>query len=99
MEAGSDNKDTMAHCLFSPPPGKILNLRALGVQKKFPFRDESQRTHPSSHTPYFTLTTPEKDKHLHHLCLESKHTKLQLDRLREKIDRASHNAHAVVDRL
>ena len=60
-------------------------------------RDECQHTHPSSHTPYFALTTPEKDKRLHRLHLESKRTKLQLDRFRDTIDRASHNAHVVVD--
>ena len=56
------------------------------------FRDECQRTHPSSHTPYLALTAPEKDKCLHHLHLE-----IQLDRFQEKIDRASHNVHVVVD--
>ena len=38
MEPGSDNEDTMAHSNAAYSlllPGKILNLRALSVQKKF----------------------------------------------------------------
>ena len=43
------------------------------------------RTHPSSHTPYSVLTTPEKDERLRRLRLEATKTKEQLERLRQRV--------------
>ena len=60
-----------------------------------PPRDD--HTHPSSHTTYAALRTPEKDEHLHHLHLEAKKSKLQIHRLQEKIDASVHSDPAEVD--
>ena len=59
------------------------------------------RTHPSSHTNYAALSTPEKDERLHHLHLEAKNAKQKLERLRDKIRvhaaRASPNVDEALD--
>ena len=60
-------------------------------------RDE--RTHPSSHTPYAVLTTPEKEERLQRLHLESKQIKHQLDRLRKKVDEECMKSNVVVDEM
>ena len=59
-------------------------------------RDEC--THPSSHTSYAVLSTPQKDERLRRLYLEGKNAKLRLDRLRKKLEVASTQAHVNVDK-
>lgn len=46
---------------------------------------KDERTHPSSHTNYSYLSTPEKDERLHRLHAESKVIKLRISRLEKKI--------------
>ena len=60
-----------------------------------PSKDE--RTHPSSHTNYSVLSTPDKEVRLHRLHLETKKRKLREDRLMEKICVAASNAEPLVD--
>ena len=56
-----------------------------------------EHTHPSSHTPYAVLTTPEKDERLRRLHLESRQVKLRLDRLRRKLDVECAKSNVAVD--
>jgi len=58
---------------------------------------KDDHSHPSSHTPYAALSTPEKDECLHRLHLETKKAKLRLDRLQEKLEIASTKSHVAVD--
>ena len=60
-----------------------------------PSKDE--RTHPSSHTNYSVLSTPDKEERLHRSHLETKKRKLREDRLMEKICVAASNAEPLVD--
>ena len=46
---------------------------------------KDQRTHPSSHTTYACLHTPEKDEHLSQLYQEGKVAKLHITRLEKKL--------------
>ena len=70
--------------------------RPLRVMASRSPRDE--RTHPSSHTPYVALNTPEKDERLRRLHLETKKAKLCRDRLRQKLEEASTQAQVTVDK-
>ena len=45
---------------------------------------KDDRTHPSSHTNYSYLSTPEKDERLHRLHTESKIAKLRISRLEKR---------------
>ena len=47
--------------------------------------EKDERTHPSSHTNYSYLSTPEKDERLNRLHAESKMAKLRIARLEKKI--------------
>ena len=51
----------------------------------------NDRTHPSSHTTYAALTTPEKEERLHQMQCDNVRLKLQIARLREKISTAVNN--------
>lgn len=82
--------DGMERCLFCSKHRKSLRAMA----SRFP-RDE--RTHPSSHTPYAILNTPEKDERLRRLRLDNKRSKLHIDRLREKLEVAASKANVTVD--
>ena len=62
-----------------------------------PIRDDP--THPSSHTTYAALRTPEKDERLRRLHLESRKSKQQIGRLRDKIAASIHVSSAGVDEL
>ena len=55
-------------------------------------------THPSSHTSYAVLNTPQKVERLRRLHLESKKSKLRLDRLRQKLEAASTQVHVNADK-
>ena len=68
------------------------SLRAMASRSS---RDD--HTHPSSHTPYAALSTPEKDERLHRLHLETKKAKLRLDRFRDKLELASTKSYVAVD--
>lgn len=68
------------------------SLRAMASRSA---RDD--HAHPSSHTTYTTLSTPEKEEHLRRLHLETKKTKLRLDQLQEKLEQASTQACVNVD--
>ena len=46
---------------------------------------KDERTHPSSHTNYSYLSTPEEDERLHRLHAKSKVIKLRISRLEKKI--------------
>lgn len=46
---------------------------------------KDERTHPSSHTNYSYLSTPEKDERLHRLHTQSKVAKLRITRLEKRI--------------
>ena len=52
-------------------------------------------THPSSHTSY---AVPQKVERLRRLHLESKKSKLHLDRLRQKLEAASTQVHVNADK-
>ena len=54
-------------------------------------------THPSSHTNYVALSTPEKAERLHRLHQEAKIARQKLDRLRDKIRRDAATASPYVD--
>ena len=54
-------------------------------------------THPSSHTSYANLITPEKNERLRRLHLEAKNAKFRLNHLRHKLEVASSQAHVAVD--
>ena len=69
------------------------SLRAMASRSP---RDEC--THPSSHTSYAVLSTPQKDERLRRLHLEGKKAKLHLDRLRQKLEVASTQVHVNVDK-
>ena len=56
-----------------------------------------ERTHPSSHTPYAVLTTPEKNECLRCLHLESKQAKHRLDCLCKKLDAECAKSNIAVD--
>ena len=56
----------------------------LSAMVSHPQKDE--RTHPSSHTAYANLHTPEKDKRLDLLHKENRKVKLQIRRLKQKIE-------------
>ena len=56
------------------------NLRATVLRST-----KDDRTHPSSHTNYVALSTPEKAERLHRLHQEAKIARQKLDRLRDKI--------------
>ena len=62
---------------------------------------KDDRTHPSSHTNYTALNSPEKNKRLHRLHVEAKNARQKLERLREKIGldaaRASPNVDEALD--
>ena len=49
-----------------------------------PQKDE--HTHPSSHTAYINLSTPEKDERLGLLHKENRKARLQIKRLKQKIE-------------
>ena len=55
------------------------------------------RTHPSSHTTYAALMTPEKEESLHRLHHENVRLKSQIARLREKINTAVDRDGVTVD--
>lgn len=48
--------------------------------------ERSQRTHPSSHTNYSYLSTPEKNERLHRLHADNKTAKLRISRLEKKMN-------------
>ena len=58
---------------------------------------KDMRTHPSSHTNYTTLTTPEKDERLHGLHSEVKKARLRESRIRKKIELALAQESVAVD--
>lgn len=58
---------------------------------------KDDRTHPSSHTNYAALNTPEKDERLHRLHVEAKNTRQKLERLRDKISLDAARASPSVD--
>jgi len=55
------------------------------------------KTHPSSHTTYATLSEPEKEERLHRLHSENARLKLQIGRLKEKIVSAVERDGVIVD--
>ena len=55
------------------------------------------QTHPSSHTTYSSLNTPEKDERLRCIHNENVRLKSQLAWLREKISAAINNSSVTVD--
>ena len=57
-----------------------------------------EHTHPSSHAPYSTLTTPEKDERLRRLHSEAKSSKLQLARLKAKVSKMIEAENTEVDK-
>ena len=57
-----------------------------------------EHTHPSSHTPYSVLNTPEKDERLRRLHLETRKAKRQIDRQKERITASVHSRAAPLDR-
>lgn len=83
-----------ANCeLLLPPTTELVrcsscskhrnSLRAILCRSKK--KTKGDRTHPSSHTNYTALDTPEKEERLHRLRMEMKNARQKLDRLREKI--------------
>lgn len=72
------------------------SLRAISFRSS-----KDDRTHPSSHTNYAALKTPQKDERLHRLHLEVKKARQKLERLRVKISldaaRASPNVDEALD--
>jgi hypothetical protein len=56
-------------------------------------------THPSSHTTYAALRTPEKDERLRRLHLEVRKSKQQVDRLLENISASVHASPAGIDEV
>ena len=48
-------------------------------------RLSDDRTHPSSHTRYSVLTSPEKDERLHRLHSEARKSKQQFEHLRQRV--------------
>ena len=70
------------------------SLRAMASRST---RDD--HTHPSSHTPYAALNTPEKVERLRHVHLEIKKANLHYDRIRSKLELASTKSHVAVDEI
>ena len=60
-------------------------------------RSKDMRTHPSSHTNYSAISTPDKDERLRRLHSEAKSCKRRVDRLKERICVAATAAKANVD--
>lgn len=60
-------------------------------------KQSDDRTHPSSHTTYSSLSTPEKDERLHQMHHENVWLKSQIARLREKINVAINENSISVD--
>ena len=69
--------------------------KSLSTMASRPKSDD--RTHPSSHTTYAALTTPEKEERLHRLHRENARLKSQIARLREKISTAVDRDGVTVD--
>lgn len=76
-----DSSTTSARCSSWTRRRKALASMATRANRP----PHNEHTHPSSHTPYAALNTPEKDERLHHLSYEAKKSKQQVDCLREKI--------------
>lgn len=55
------------------------------------------RTHPSSHTRYSSLNTPEKDERLRRMHRKNARLKSQISQLREKISAAVNNNGVNID--
>ena len=74
-------------------------LRALLSQEKQK-RTSVERTHPSSHTPYRSLSTSEKITRMHRLHTLQRSTHQQLERLKAKLAATvEKNASPVDDRM
>ena len=76
-----DSSTTSGRCSSCTRHRKALASMATRANR--PPRNE--HTHPSSHTTYAALNTPEKDERLRRLSYEAKKSKQRIDRLREKI--------------
>ena len=85
-----DSTSKSGRCLACTKHRKSLSTMASRKQN-------DDRTHPSSHTTYSSLSTPEKDKRLHRIHHENVQLKSQIARLKEKINLAISKNSVLVD--
>ena len=78
------SSSTSMRCVSCTQHRKTLSSIASRVRKSTAYR-KKDRTHPSSHTSYTSLTTPEKHQRLQRLHSELRKSSKQIECLREKV--------------
>ena len=104
VDASWTGQPTLFHVdceiLIKPSSNRCIactNHRKSLLAMKSRKQKDTDRTNPSSHTTYACLHTPEKDERLCRLQQDKKRVKLQIDRLKQKIEDASHQGGMIVD--
>ena len=104
VDASWTGQPTLFHVdweiLIKPSSNRCIactNHRKSLLAMKSRKQKDTDRTNPSSHTTYACLHTPEKDERLRRLQQDKKRVKLQIDRLKQKIEDASHQDGMIID--